>query len=198
MPQVHAPDSAPPSDADLMARLVRRDMTALAALYERHAAAVEGLLRRLLGAEAPLAAPDLCHEVFLCALERAGNYQEQGKARAWLMGMAANKAHEHLRGGRRRRMLLAIFGRGLEPAGPPALAAVDLGLRGQLGHALGRLPADQRVVLLLHAVEGWSAEEIAHAMDIRPATVWTRLHRARAALRKSIPVDPRSPPRSTP
>jgi RNA polymerase sigma-70 factor (ECF subfamily) len=198
MPQVQTADSAQPSDADLMARLVRRDMDALAALYARHAAAVEGFLRRLLGPHAPLAAPDLCHEVFLGALERAGHYQEQGKTRAWLMGIAAHKAHEHLRGGRRRRILLAIFGRSLEPVGPPALAAVDVGLRGQLGHAINGLPPEQRLVLLLHAVEGWSAEQIAHAMGIRPATVWTRLHRARQALRKSIPVDPRSPSRSTP
>ena len=48
--------------------------------------------------------------------------------------------------------------------------------------ALSRLSPKYRDVLILHAVEGFSGEEIAEILSIRPKTVWSRLHRARNQL----------------
>lgn len=53
--------------------------------------------------------------------------------------------------------------------------------REDITQALDQLPESQREVLLLHA-EGFSGDEIAELLQIRPKTVWTRLHRARSLL----------------
>ena len=51
---------------------------------------------------------------------------------------------------------------------------------------VGRLPADQREVLLLAAVEELRYEEIAQALAIPVGTVMSRLSRARAKLRQAF------------
>ena len=45
---------------------------------------------------------------------------------------------------------------------------------------------DFRLVFLLREVEGCSVEETAAQLDLLPATVKTRLHRARRLLRKAL------------
>ena len=53
-------------------------------------------------------------------------------------------------------------------------------------HALGRLPTDQREVLVLAAVEDMRYEEIARVLAIPVGTVMSRLSRARERLRRSL------------
>ena len=56
----------------------------------------------------------------------------------------------------------------------------------QLERALGRLTEEKRLVLLLFEREGLSGEEVARALDIPLGTVWTRLHHARADMRRAL------------
>ena len=55
---------------------------------------------------------------------------------------------------------------------------------------LRTLPGHQRDVLYLHCVEGYSVEETANILRVRPGTVKSRLSRARAALRKQLQEEP--------
>ena len=48
------------------------------------------------------------------------------------------------------------------------------------------LPDDLRIVVWLHYVEGYGTDEIAPLMGCRPATVRTRLHRARKKLKLEL------------
>jgi RNA polymerase sigma-70 factor (ECF subfamily) len=59
--------------------------------------------------------------------------------------------------------------------------------------ALGRLPTDQREVLVLAAVEEMRYEEIAHVLAIPVGTVMSRLSRAREKLRRSLSESGRAP-----
>ena len=59
-------------------------------------------------------------------------------------------------------------------------------LREYLERAIDDLPAAFRVVFIARAVEGLTIEETAEVLRLRPETVKTRLHRARARLRKSL------------
>jgi RNA polymerase sigma-70 factor (ECF subfamily) len=56
---------------------------------------------------------------------------------------------------------------------------------------MGRLPADQREVLLLAAVEELRYEEIAVLLSVPIGTVMSRLSRARLKLRNMIEGPPR-------
>ncbi len=53
--------------------------------------------------------------------------------------------------------------------------------------AMGRLPAEQRAVLSLFAVEGLSHREVADILGVPEGTVWSRLHAARRALLETFP-----------
>ena len=65
------------------------------------------------------------------------------------------------------------------------VAIAELGLR-EVEHALGALPAEQRAVLALVAVEGRSYREAADVLETPIGTVMSRLARARAALAERL------------
>jgi RNA polymerase sigma-70 factor (ECF subfamily) len=48
------------------------------------------------------------------------------------------------------------------------------------------LPAQYRIVLVLHDMEDLDTEQVAQVMDLQPGTVRVRLHRARLAVRKAM------------
>ena len=50
---------------------------------------------------------------------------------------------------------------------------------------LQQLPFKLRTVLVLYEMEGFTGKEIARQLDIPEATVWTRLHHARRAFKRS-------------
>ena len=52
--------------------------------------------------------------------------------------------------------------------------------------ALNCLPQHMRVAVILSDVEQLSTDEVAAALGIKPATVRTRVHRARVQLRKEL------------
>ena len=56
--------------------------------------------------------------------------------------------------------------------------------------ALGRLPASQRVVVVLRDVEGLANAEIAELLSLPMPTVKARLHRGRMGLRRRLERDP--------
>lgn len=62
----------------------------------------------------------------------------------------------------------------------------DPALLARMPAALGQLPAPQRLVLVLHYLEGMSYEQTAEFLDVPIGTVMSRLHRARRALREVV------------
>ena len=62
----------------------------------------------------------------------------------------------------------------------------QLELRQRLERALLSLDAEQRDVVLLHDMEGHSAQEVAEILQIQLGTVKSRLHRAREKLKQRL------------
>jgi RNA polymerase sigma-70 factor (ECF subfamily) len=56
----------------------------------------------------------------------------------------------------------------------------------QLNEALTRLPVKFREILVLREIEGWSYKQLASALTVPPATVVSRLIRARRRLRQEV------------
>jgi RNA polymerase sigma-70 factor (ECF subfamily) len=59
-------------------------------------------------------------------------------------------------------------------------------LRVELAEAIASLPRGQREAFMLVECLGWTAEEAAPILGLAPASVRSRLHRARAALRDRL------------
>lgn len=176
------------SDSELMACLAQGQIEALGELYFRHGAKVSSLLTRLLPGFPPADVEDLCQEVFIAVHDSAGRYRETGKFGSWLYGIVWRKVQNRRRRTWLRRRLLDRHSRTQVDASAtrqgarPASTEVHMDLM----RALPRLPQGQRDVLLLHAVEGFSGQEIADTLGIDSNTVWTRLHRARRAMRLAL------------
>jgi RNA polymerase sigma-70 factor (ECF subfamily) len=56
----------------------------------------------------------------------------------------------------------------------------------EITDALARLPVDQRTVLMLGAVEGFTCREMSEMLSIPMGTVMSRLSRARQAMRTQL------------
>jgi RNA polymerase sigma-70 factor, ECF subfamily len=64
--------------------------------------------------------------------------------------------------------------------------AIESELRSAISAAIDDLPGEYRAPLLLRDVEGLSVLEIAEALHVKPATIKSRVHRARLFLRKRL------------
>ena len=87
----------------------------------------------------------------------------------------------HLAVRARRLLAMAVHVESTQPPGP--------GGRLELADAIASLPAGQRQAFMLVEWLGMSSQEAAHILRIAPASVRTRIHRARAALRKRLGED---------
>ena len=81
--------------------------------------------------------------------------------------------------------------RGSQPQAPDATLAREQ-LRVMIERAVAGLPDIFRSVFVLREVEGLSVEEVADVLDIPPATVKTRMMRARRKLQEALAPDVRS------
>ncbi len=177
-------DDAEPDDEQLMAVLATGEMYPLARLYTRHGGMVRAAIHRHAPEISVAEAEEVGQDVFLALARSAGRYRKSGRFKAWLFGIAVNKTRSWRRSTWVRRNLLRRHHR--DPVGifavEEASPVVDMENRDELCHALEKLPEAQRDVLLLHAIDGFTGEEIARILGIRPKTVWTRLHRARKTM----------------
>lgn len=156
-----------------------------ARIFDRHYTAVHRYLAR----RVPRAqADDLASLTFVVAFERRGSFRAQStSARPWLLGIATNLMHERVRREYRERGAFLLLN-------DDHVASVEGAHRGMdegpdtdlLAGALATLDPAQRDVLLLHAWEELSYEEIAQALDVPLGTVRSRLARARAHLRSRL------------
>lgn len=175
-------------DEQLMRILASGHAEPLGELYIRHAAMVKDAMMRFCPEISVAEAEEMVQDVFLVLNRKASKYEEQLKFKAWLYGIAVKTVSSWRRTYWLRRKLLdrhdnKHVGLAIQNMRNPAR---DMEVRDTLTQGLDKLTAGQREVLFLHAVEGFTGEEIAEILGIRPKTVWTRLHRARRLMMEEM------------
>ncbi|HEY1132465.1 MAG TPA: RNA polymerase sigma factor [Roseateles sp.] len=134
-------------------------------------------------------ADDLVQDTLERAWSRMGYWQGVGDMRTWLFSIMHNLHVDALRRGR----LDTVDLDGQAPEVPVAAAQAEwLALR-DLQRALLALPAEQREVLLLVALDGMAYAEIAQTLGIPAGTVMSRLSRGRERLRQLMSHEVRRP-----
>lgn len=78
------------------------------------------------------------------------------------------------------------FERATDPHPDPAQLAEDRELLARLRELLPTLPGDQATALVLHAVEGWTYQQIGEQLSISPGAVGMLLVRARGRMREGL------------
>jgi RNA polymerase sigma factor (sigma-70 family) len=128
-------------------------------------------------------ARDAAAEACARALERWERVQTMASPEGWVYRVGANVLHRLYRRAAIERRLLART----RPAAPIAPSELDP----TLWDAVRRLPDRQREAIALRYVLDLEQHEVAEAMGIRPGTVASTLHAARAQLASVLAiVDP--------
>jgi len=172
------------SDEALLAACGVGDVAALGALFDRHHEAIYRLVSRLLRSE-PSEIDDLVQTTFLEVWHAAARFAGRSSVKSYLFGVAANTVRHHVRNARRRRTLLDSWPPPAHGAAPDDAVSRAQQV-GRLAAALDTLPHDLRVAYVLCDLEDVPGVEAARLLDVRPGTLWRRLHEARRALRAAI------------
>jgi RNA polymerase sigma-70 factor (ECF subfamily) len=171
------------SDVELVRSLVGGDLRALGLLFDRFEPDVKRLIGRM---DVPVAdRDDLVQLVFLDAARSAANYDDRWPVRNWLFGVALMIVRRHRRSVVQIAARVGRWAREKDTMGParPDDVAENRELAQIADRALNRLTQKKREVFVMVVLEGMSGEDVADALGIPVATVWTRLHHARRELR---------------
>lgn len=120
-------------------------------------------------------AEDVFQDVFLRLLRDTTVFRDGEHLKAWLLRVTVNCCNDLRRS--------AWFKRTAPLEAAPDAAAPMPETHSELWQAVHALPDDLRIAVWLHYVEGYGTDEIASLVGCRPATVRTRLHRARKRLK---------------
>jgi RNA polymerase sigma-70 factor (ECF subfamily) len=133
------------------------------------------------------AAEDIAQEAFLAAIRALDRFDRGRPFAPWLHRIVVNRAIDHARArALRHEVDLAAAPR----AGASALPGD--GLDG-IVEALATLQPDQRAVVVLRHLLGYTPGEIAALLDLPRGTVNSRLRRGLDAIRRRLEADGRAP-----
>lgn len=182
--------------ADLVRRAALGDADAMEGLLVR---AQEAAYRvSLLVCGHPQDAEDVMQDALMKTYSHVGTIADPSAFRTWLYRTVRNACLMK----RRRRVhepkaILSIEQGRATPEGGGAIDVpdssrpadqqmIDTWLGGRLRSALSSLPPALRTIVVLREIEGLSTREVAEITQISEANVKTRLHRARALLRRNL------------
>ena len=171
------------------------DLAAFNRLVMAYQGVAYSVAYRIMGDQDAVA--DVCQEAFVSAFKGIQGFRG-GSFKSWLLRIVTNACYDMLRYQRRRPAVSlerlsaqdedeldsAESAPWLEDghAGPEEVAMCHE-LSDEIQHAISTLPPDQRVVLVLSDVQGFSYSEISEIADISLGTVKSRLSRARLKVR---------------
>ena len=143
-------------------------------------------------------AEDMVQDTFLNVFRYLKDFRYESKFKNWLYKVAASTCIKKRRKSKfapEKELSLDEFRPGDEAEGPeqvPQWALLPLDkllnreLAGTLNQGIQSLPKKYRMVILLRDIEGFSTDETAQILDLSPANVKVRLHRARLFLRDKL------------
>jgi RNA polymerase sigma-70 factor (ECF subfamily) len=169
------------SDLELVELARGGDRGAFDTLLRRHDARMRGLAFRLVADRHAM--DDVLQEAYLKAYRGLPTFKVGKDFGAWLYRITYNASIDELR--RRKRQPVAMVDQVEPPSaspGPEQVVSASETVRA----ALAELPIDQRVTVVLVDGEGFDHGEAAEILGIARGTVASRLHRARAVLRRAV------------
>jgi RNA polymerase sigma-70 factor, ECF subfamily len=197
---------------DLIARAGKGDETAFEQVVGPYRGELHAHCYRMLGSVYD--AEDALQEAMLRAWRAMDRFEGRSSLRSWLYTIATNTCLNHI-AKRPKRVLPVDYGPAADPhdapgnpvtenvwlepypdemlgledgrAAPDARYEQREGVELAFVAALQHLPANQRAVLILREVLGFSAKEVAEQLDTSVASVNSALQRARAAVDERVP-----------
>ncbi|MCA9744249.1 MAG: sigma-70 family RNA polymerase sigma factor [Deferribacteres bacterium] len=169
------------------------DEQAYRALYTRFCRVVYTLAYQMVGNHTD--ADEVVQETFIRVFKNIHRLRNTSSFNSWLYQIATNLSID-LRKARTKRRMLPL------DESPDNISTFELAtsrwvknptqvlenkeLLKQITLAVDELPAQQKAVVILHEVEGFSKKSISEILDCSLVTVRTNLHHARKKLRRTL------------
>jgi len=184
-------------DAGFVAHCQRGDSEAFSFLVRRHQKKMLNTAYRMIGDYEE--ACDVVQEAFLSAYRSIGKFRGDARFSTWLCGIVLNHARNHLtqKTARSRREAASLDDpvksqdgsfmnepRSQEESIVERIEKREVEMKVQ--ECIGFLDAEQREVLVLRDIQGFSYEEIGFILKLPEGTVKSRLFRARNALKDGL------------
>jgi RNA polymerase sigma-70 factor (ECF subfamily) len=146
-------------------------------------------------------AEDALQDAYLEAYRHLDEFRGGSELGTWLTRIVINQALMRVRKEKRRSSIVPFrTGMTTDAEGPeaqvpdnrsesPSVSAIRAETRRILERRIDQLPSSFRTVFVMREVEEMGVDEIAQCLSISPATVRTRLFRARALLRTALAHD---------
>jgi RNA polymerase sigma-70 factor (ECF subfamily) len=184
-------------DAGFVARCRQGDTEAFTHLVRRHQKKMLNIAYRMIGDYDE--ACDVVQEAFLSAFRAIKKFRGEARFSTWLCGIVLNHSRTHLKqkGARSRRE-----GTSLDDPNKLENGTISSGycsqeesvveriekreLEAKVQECIGSLDGEQREVLVLRDIQGFSYEEIGLTLKLPQGTVRSRLFRARNELKDSL------------
>jgi RNA polymerase sigma-70 factor (ECF subfamily) len=181
-------------DMELVRRARARDESAIRAIMQANNRKLYRIARGVLRNDSE--AEDVVQETYVRAFTHLESFRGDARLATWLARIAMNEAL-----GRLRRLRPSVDWTTLEPVASdariiqfpvsavsedPEKTMAQREIQHIVEHAVDELPEAFRIVFITRVIEGMNVEETAEILDLKPETVKTRLHRARAMLRANV------------
>lgn len=172
------------TDAALIDRIVQRDESALAALYDRYAGMLSSVLNRIL--RDTQAAEEILQDIFYQLWRTASQFDAaRGSLPGWLLVIARNRALSRLRRHNPASGDELMENTVVVPSSLESDVAQQQ-LIGKVKSAMQGLPTEQRATVELAYFEGLTHSEIAQRTGDPLGTVKTRLRSAVETLKRNL------------
>jgi RNA polymerase sigma-70 factor (ECF subfamily) len=181
---VQAKKSASEQERELLERAGAGDEAAVRELFRMHVTRMHRQAARILGSDDP-DVEDVVQQAFLAALDGAGKFDGRSSLSTWLFGITTRRALDAARARWRRQR----WSRLAESVGFGSSSTTsETGRYEQRAVAeqmLSTLPPEQRLVFVLHDVEGYTFAEISGLTGIGISSLHGRLMAARKRLERA-------------
>lgn len=210
--EVSDPSLAGDAERELLEALLRGDESAFVALVDQYHASLVRLARVYVHDRGT--AEEVTQDAWLGVLRGLRQFAGRCSLKTWIFRILINTAKHRAVRDRRCIPFSAAWDSASEPF-EPAVAAnrfrapgeqwtggwvsfpaswgnapeerlLAREARGQIRAAIDRLPPSQREVVLLRDVQGWSADEVCHALQVSESNQRVLLHRGRSRVREAL------------
>jgi len=174
-----------PTERDLVERCRAGDEGAFRELVDTHKNLVFALIARTIQDRSR--AEDLAQDVFLRIHRGLPYFRGEARLSTWIYRIVANVCVQE-QGRPRAAASLDDEKTRVRPSAADRRFD-DLELRDRLEKAIGRLPANYRLLIAGHYLDGMQYEDLAEALHVPIGTIKTQIYRAKQQLRRLLETE---------
>ena len=168
------------NETSLIQKAKRGDQTAQFQLYKKYAPSMLAVCRRYV--KDVQYAEDVSIQGFLKVFLRLHTFDKKGSFKGWVRRIMINESINYLK--KKRRLVFDNNAKAFEKVSKP-----EIMLNNDAEYLLfliDKLPETQRLVFILHTIDGYKHKEIAALLAIPESTSKTKVLEARKRLKQSI------------